>query len=605
VTSARGLCRHISLAAVVIAALGLTVAVNPAALGAAGTKYYLAPNGSDASNCTDPSSPCKTFAKVAGLLKAGDTLELEGGTYQTFVSGSTSTIQNGNFVAKSSGTEASPITIKNYNSTPPVIGGAAQFGAWFQVSGQSYWTIQGLTFSTDAGEDILSSGSSSHITIQDDKFTNTGSKCTQGELEFNRNSFDTVQDNVFGDESDPSCPGNGDSVWLEGTDHTIVQDNKFGNASHANVDMIDLTLSSGAQVHSQFDVVRNNTFANTWGSGAEALQSTNVLIADNLFKGEATDPDQGSKMAIQIQSSDNIIRGNIVTDTGSLDNDPFKWGPYGMVFQADHCPKNCRNVENNYVYNNDLYGGVDSALFLSQRVEGHLTHNYFVNNAIFDNAQRGRNFACPVDTGIHEQVTFDTSQTSTNNEWSHFPNGNNLDGNLLLESQGAQGYSGLIRYTSILCSQSFVMSLAEIQKNYPANFQGNIESNPLFVNAPGGNFNLEATSPLIAAGRHLTTTTAAGTGSTTIPVQDAGYFFDGYGITTGDEIWVVGDGATQQTTVTGVDTSTNTLTVSSPVTFTAGDFVDLPYQQSMPAIGACVFNTGGSNGCPATGGGIG
>jgi len=123
---------------------------------------------------------------------------------------------------------------------------------------------------------------------------------------------------------------------------------------------------------------------------------------------------------------------------------------------------------------------------------------------------------------------------------------------------------------------------------------GNIKSSedPLFVDISAAatvanidtfDFHLQAGSPLIDKGVFLTTTTSAGSG-TVIPVVDAGYFIDGYGIVPGDTIQF--QGQTQTARITSVDYTNNRLTVDTPLTWTSGLGVSLSYNGLAPEIGA-------------------
>ena len=108
-------------------------------------------------------------------------------------------------------------------------------------------------------------------------------------------------------------------------------------------------------------------------------------------------------------------------------------------------------------------------------------------------------------------------------------------------------------------------------------------SNPLFVNVATENFSLQSGSPAIDAGRDLTTAVGAGSSSTTLTVADAGFFNDGFGLITGDSIKI---GAAAVVTVTGVNTTTNVLTLSAARSWSSGDKVNLAFSGVTPDIGA-------------------
>ncbi len=130
-------------------------------------------------------------------------------------------------------------------------------------------------------------------------------------------------------------------------------------------------------------------------------------------------------------------------------------------------------------------------------------------------------------------------------------------------------------------------------------FENNWESgNPLFVDAAPAkmtntfnqnypNFNLQAKSPCIDAGGFLTTTTSSGSG-TKIPVKDAHYFMDGWGM---QAMGVYGDviqlkGQTQTARIVSVDYTRNILTVDKALTWSSNLGIGLQYSGSAPDIGA-------------------
>jgi hypothetical protein len=112
---------------------------------------------------------------------------------------------------------------------------------------------------------------------------------------------------------------------------------------------------------------------------------------------------------------------------------------------------------------------------------------------------------------------------------------------------------------------------------------GNKNANPMFVNyiSPGNasnDYHLQASSPAIAAGTHLTTVASGDSGTgTSLVVNDASYFQDGYGLfnpystVQGDCIAVTT--VSTHVCITAVNYSTNTLTLASSITRSPGDSV--------------------------------
>ncbi|HYE24030.1 MAG TPA: choice-of-anchor D domain-containing protein, partial [Clostridia bacterium] len=110
-------------------------------------------------------------------------------------------------------------------------------------------------------------------------------------------------------------------------------------------------------------------------------------------------------------------------------------------------------------------------------------------------------------------------------------------------------------------------------------------SSPGFVNETERDFRLAAGSAAIDAGAFLTTTAAAGSG-TSLRVADARYFFDGFGIAgeVGDTIQLQGSGARAR--VVRIDYATNTLTLNASLTWSSGQGVALAFGGNAPDVGA-------------------
>lgn len=100
---------------------------------------------------------------------------------------------------------------------------------------------------------------------------------------------------------------------------------------------------------------------------------------------------------------------------------------------------------------------------------------------------------------------------------------------------------------------------------------GNLVSDPKFVNYAANDFHLQAGSPAIGAGTYLTSVAAGDSGSgTSLMVNDASYFQDGYGLTGVNPDWIrVGASTTVQ--ISSINYATNTITVANTVSRSSGD----------------------------------
>jgi hypothetical protein len=119
------------------------------------------------------------------------------------------------------------------------------------------------------------------------------------------------------------------------------------------------------------------------------------------------------------------------------------------------------------------------------------------------------------------------------------------------------------------------------------------KSDPGFLDEAAFDFRLTPTSRMIDAAAALTTTAAAGNG-TTMRVRDSLYFFGGHGIPgeKGDEIQLIGQA--EYAVITAIDYDTHTLTLDRPLTWTSGQGVALRYEGKAPDMGAFEFASGAS-----------
>jgi len=126
------------------------------------------------------------------------------------------------------------------------------------------------------------------------------------------------------------------------------------------------------------------------------------------------------------------------------------------------------------------------------------------------------------------------------------------------------------------------------ESNHPELFSGNVEADPGFVNPEGHDFSLRPGSAMIDAGDFLTRAVGAGSG-TTIEVEDASYFFDGFGITgqRGDLIQL--EGQSQKARIASVDYGANRIMLDSPLTWHHGQQVSLAFKGAAPDIGAIEY----------------
>jgi hypothetical protein len=127
---------------------------------------------------------------------------------------------------------------------------------------------------------------------------------------------------------------------------------------------------------------------------------------------------------------------------------------------------------------------------------------------------------------------------------------------------------------------------ADVASDIPNGVNGNIISNPTlvsWVNYGANDLTLKATAPDIDVAAPLTTVTSLSSSGTSFVVANADWFYDGFGLTEGQKIYVGND---NNLTVTAVDYTTRTVTVSAPITWINGEGVGYAYRGNGPDLGA-------------------
>jgi hypothetical protein len=128
-------------------------------------------------------------------------------------------------------------------------------------------------------------------------------------------------------------------------------------------------------------------------------------------------------------------------------------------------------------------------------------------------------------------------------------------------------------------------TLAAYEASYPEQFADNVELDPEFRDAASRDFVPSPGSPLIDAGAFPTRALGDGSG-TTLAVEDARYFYDGFGIDgeLGDLVQL--DGQTETARVVSIDYDTDTLQLDRALTWTDGQGVSTFYAGTAPDLGA-------------------
>lgn len=506
--------------------------------------YYVSATGGSDSNPGTLSQPWKTIGKANSTLQAGDTVFIRQGTY------------NQTIRPAKSGSSGSPITYARYDDEQVTITNVYD-GA--ELRGRHYIVLDGLRFidvdhywvNMNCYENGYAFGCSTHNTIK-----NCYMKGTDGWSGISIRSqanYNKILNNTLIASCDANSSGPMDSILLWASSYNIVEGNSFGNAVHNAIGLQGYPLHA---FPAEYNVIRNNTFQNkwhtnigTWANADRTLVEGNISVDAgeehtlNLC-GSAADR-AGARYThagIKAASSYGIYRKNVLINNGW-----FELQSYG----------NDRMSHHNRIYFNTFYKNYYG---LYGNTADPVTGNIFKNNIWYD----------------HNTYAIFLTYTSTDRDNCWIRN-NILGGPLRVYPDG-------------------VTTLANLQTKYPTFWYDNLSQDPKFVDAPNRDLHLADTSPMIDAGAWLTKTTSSGSG-TIIPIADARYFMDGWGIVEGDLIQL--QGQSKAARITSVDYANNKITVDTSLSWTNGQGVSLAYHGSAPDIGALEYVPAGDSTAPS------
>lgn len=323
-------------------------------------------------------------------------------------------------------------------------------------------------------------------------------------------------------------------TYISDSQRLVLEGNAFSRAGHAL--LLLLPDRSNSDV-----VIRGNIFHPNYGRSVLLDSVNNLLFEDNVIT-RSYDGGRSADSRIGFYATRGICRYNRFYDN---------WGtklvsvsPYRETLDF-----NTVRFYNNVIADNSATG---------IRVWGEketVTRSLFLNNALTGNDPYGSKRQIRVGSGGADDVRF-----------------------------ASNAVNGMVQIGDELMTATAADQISENDQ-----FADNYEMEPEFEDPSRHLYAPAENSPLIDAGRVLTHAVGSGSGAD-VSVQDAAYFFDGFGIADqpGDTI-VIGD---TPAVVRAADIENNTLTLDREVQWADGDAVSLPYSGSAPDIGA--YETGDS-----------
>ena len=570
-------------------------------------RYVSPTGGAGAGTQADPWS--LDYANFA--VQAGETILMLDGTYDGIIK------------PKVSGTFGNPIT---YKPAPGANVHLRAIGSEYAVNiGQDYILVEGLQVSRRDGREGDSSGVtnviifSDHVTVRNLHVFNNGDHIEQARLYSEvgivpRGEYGLVENNLienmkFGMSLGTDRRGSfynvlrgntiADSVYdgihigrgLGAPLHHLIENNVIFGAMVSDGITFDGRNSSDPADHLGINqvIIRNNAIFNSGENNIDLKATTNIIVEGNFLWKNFGDNDGSNVLDIHNgpgQSNTSLINdesgGSGITKGSGTSSEHVIIRNNVMIDNNQAMPKlNEYKIYNNTLLNNRRnYNGPNQPGSLpSDRKPGDV--------AIKGNGA-GPNFA------IFNNIIGD--------HWHEIamqPGGSGaIDGNAYYNTFQNPQFSAFADNND-WTTESFVAWQAWLQTR--SNLSGNdtnsqtVSGGPssLFVDVPSQptgdpaqfDFHLTANSPAIDGGVFLTKTVGSGSG-TSMTVGDAKLFFDGYGITLGDEIQL--EGQTVRARITSI--SGNTLTLDQSLTWGNGVGLSMAYQGNTPDVGAIEYS---------------
>jgi hypothetical protein len=521
--------------------------------------YWVSPTGTATWTLAKSPTPLSgtaacNLSTANSNVNAGDFVYLRGGTYGTGIA------------PARSGTNAKRITFKGYNGEVAKISGVYTAIA---VGGKSYITIDAIN--ADGNNTFADMRGSEYIWIINSILINSTATTgwPVGVLLYNNAHYNWLANNIIGNsgymtDSDDKGGVMNVGAWDnpgDTTSHNLIENNHLYHGGHHVVELA-----------SSYNIFRNNIFHNENWTPCNRPETGNkcgnrdlIISGDDTGHGAFWNVIEGNRFAFAGGSIDDIggasgasirDRHTIVRRNMFFLNDGCGAGLY-TDSSGGYDPRDC-HFYNNVIYKNPVW---------AKSAEDYRYGFGFV----FDNVA-GTNPNPPITGVAFKNNLFYSNMTGDIFFYYTNPAVQSVEGNYY----------------------KFAHASNQNGRFDPAMPASNIKSaaDPLFLNVnfaetvaniANFDFHLQANSPVIDKGVFLTTTTSAGSG-VVIPVTDAGYFMDGYGIVESDSIQLQGQ---QQTVmILSIDYATNRITVSSTLSWTANQGVSLPYQGSALDIGA-------------------
>jgi hypothetical protein len=484
---------------------------------AAGNTYYVSTTGSDANPGTQ-AAPFRTIAKGVSVAQAGDTVNVMAGTYTESVT------------SWNNGSSGNPITVQpfGYNGTF----GSGDVVTWtgtgssetnkigaIEINDRNYIRIQGFMFKNTVGLsavrvlnnflwDSTGTARSSHkivgIEILNNTFTNNGNN---GKANCSTTGASTaISLTGVGQESNPgmtlnTIKGNvfsgnyGHDIILSSSNDVLIDDNTSTGLKGAQ----DVNNSSGYMARSIFYCCEGPYDGGIlYPSNRNIIQNNKIsnITRQSYMNSPLTCGQSWLEAAGIRQDANRTNVGNIIQDNTIHD---MAWGAgawsfenrgYGVFLEIGGNTIIRRNVVYN-VSEAGLEDGTSARVNVGNQWLNNTVYNFYAVGLLVGGAQNGifRNNIV-YGPNASAQVSFYNSGSEC------CRTGNTFSNNLYYKTSGA----AIGRWDAPSGSGFNAANLSLSQWNANSGETGDINADPLFVNAVAADFHLQSSSPAKGAG---------------------------------------------------------------------------------------------------------
>jgi len=356
---------------------------------------------------------------------------------------------------------------------------------------------------------------------------------------------------------------------VESSNNVIFRNNRFSVANAHG------TTGGLKFVKSRFNFILNNTFDE--GHDSLVLQESDR----NVVHGNTFTKARHSLLSVRCGNF-NVIRGNRfynadqkgaeIYDCEGTSDAPVKLDATKHNLFEGNAFAYSRASDRDYRYNGIQYGGqngiVRRNVFYANQ-GGALNFQVYPNEALYNNGNHVFN------NTFYNNRCYGLSASSASDRSRYF--GNIVKNNIFYKNTDC---SGRANQTSIGNTTAVKLESNTI-----------LTASPRFVDEARNDLQLTAGSPMVDTGAFVTRIVGAGTGKV-LPVEDVGYFYDGFGIPgeIGDIIRLEGGSSTAR--VVRIDYTNRTLTLDQSLTWTRGQYLHLQYSGARPDMGAFELHLG-------------